>query len=133
MCLNGRQRWIPKGMGHIREKFGNVYLVVNLIKENLCSDKHVKSALDLRNLADETENASIILLRSKLYAELHTHHMISTIINRLSSHLKSRWRNTAVSMKDKFGTYHLLNILLTSCGVYQMKRQIPCMIMIRLM
>ena len=31
------------------------------IKGNVCSDKHIKSAVDLRNLADETENASIIL------------------------------------------------------------------------
>ena len=52
-----------------------------------------------------TENASIILKMSKLYAELDTQHMISTIINRLSAHHKSKWRNIAVSMKDKVGTY----------------------------
>ena len=106
MCdlMEGRDGY-QKAWDILKRRFVNVYLVANLIKGNLCSDKSVKSAFDLRNLADEAENASIILKRSKLYAELDTQHMISTIINRLSAHHKSKWRNTAVSMKDKVGTY----------------------------
>ena len=80
MCalMEGRDGY-QKAWDILERRFGNVYLVANIIKGNLCSDKPVKSALDLRNLADETENASIILKRSTLYAELDTQHMISDV------------------------------------------------------
>ena len=70
-----------------KRRLGNMYLVDNQIKGNLCSEKPVKPAFDVRNLADE---ASIIHKRSRLYAELDTQHMISTNINCLPSRLDGR-------------------------------------------
>ena len=50
--MEGRDGY-QKAWDILERRFGNVYLVANLIKGNLCSDKPVKSAFDLRNLADE--------------------------------------------------------------------------------
>ena len=65
----------------------------------------MKTAADLRRLADEAETASLVLKSTNLYSELVTQQLISSVVNRLSFSHKSLWRTMAVSKKEETDSY----------------------------
>ena len=94
-----------KALKTFENRFGNRHLIADEIKKNLCSSSPVKTAADLRRLADEAETVSLVLKSTNLYSELDTQQLISSVVNRLSFSHKSRWRTMAVSKKEETDSY----------------------------
>ena len=103
--LIGGEAGYQKALKTLENRFGNRHLIADEIRKNLCSSSPVKTAADLRRLADEAETASLVLKSTNLYSELDTQQLICSVVNRLSFSHKSRWRTIAVSKKEETDSY----------------------------
>ena len=77
--LIGGEAGYQKALKTLENRFGNRYLIADEIRKNLCSSSPVKTAADLRRLADEAETASLVLKSTNLYSELDTQQLIPVL------------------------------------------------------
>ena len=87
MCMiKGGTEGYQQALKNLKTRFGDKHLLAVRLKHDLCDYKPVKSANDLRCLADQAANANHVLKSTELYEEIDTQNTISLIVNRLGHH-----------------------------------------------
>ena len=65
----------------------------------------MRTPLELRKLADDAANAAYVLTEASLYSELDTQHIISTVVQRIDTPYRLRWRSKAVKYRTDNDEY----------------------------
>ena len=102
-----------KALSILQDRFGNKHLIASKIKANLCSSKTVRTPLELRKLADDAANAAYVLTEAGLYSELDTQHMISTVVQRIDTPYRLKWRSKAVKYRTNNDEYPKFSVFIT--------------------
>ena len=86
--------------------------VGSIICESVFSDLNsygdVKTAVDIRNLADSLDSAALILKKHEKYTEVDTQNFIIKICMKLKPHMRYKWREnetTHLADKDSYPTF----------------------------
>ena len=101
-----------KALSILQDRFGNKHLIASKIKANLCSSKTVRTPLELRKLADDAANAAYVLTEASLYSELDTQHIISTVVQRIDTPYRLRWRSKAVKYRTDNDEYPKFSVFI---------------------
>ena len=101
-----------KALSILQDRFGNKHLIASKIKANLCSSKTVHTPLELRKLADDAANAAYVLTEASLYLELDTQHMISTVVQRIDTPYRLKWRSKAVKYRTDNDEYPKFSVFI---------------------
>ena len=89
----------------LQDRFGNKLVIAQAIINSLRDGLPVKTAADLRKLADELTNCDIILTRLGSVQEVESQRFIASIVDRLQPFLKGKWKKMAMGMKLKKQRY----------------------------
>ena len=89
----------PKAMEILGERFGNDYMVTERIIRDLRKGNPVKSASDLRRLADDLSCSHMTLAKTGHLQELESQMCIVEIVSRLNSYLQNKWKRFALDQK----------------------------------
>ena len=74
-------------------------------------------ALELRSLADDAANAAYVLSEAGLYSELDTQHIISTVLQRVNTSYRLRWRTQAVQFKAEHDDYPKFSVFVSFLNI----------------
>ena len=73
----------------------------------------MRTPLELRKLADDAANAAYVLTEASLYSELDTQHIISTVVQRIDTPYRLRWRSKAVKHRTDNDEYPKFSVFIT--------------------
>ena len=91
--------------GILHDRFGNDFVISQAIISSLRDGHSVRSAMELRKLADELANSELILTRLSSVQEVESQRFIASVIDRLQPFLKGKWKKTAMERKQKEKRY----------------------------
>ena len=89
----------------MKERFGNDLIISRAIIDSLSSSSPVKTATELRKLADELSRSSLVLTRLGTVQEVESQRFIASVVDRLQPFRKQRWRKLALEKKKKDKQY----------------------------
>ena len=89
----------------LQARFGNSHLVTERILKDLKSGKPVKSAHDIQQLADDIQNASLVLKQLEMTNEVNAQSVIIEIVGRLPNYVQMKWKKQALKHKHSKGKY----------------------------
>ena len=95
----------------LQERFGNDLIISERLISILMSGKPVKSAVELQVLANDMLNCNVILSKMHKVEELNSQRFIASIVNRLQTFQKNRWKKYAMDMKRRDHKYPDFNAL----------------------
>lgn len=92
-------------MKTLKERFGSDVVISQAVITMLRDGKPVRTASDLRALADVLVNSDLVLKRLSGTQEVQSQRFIASVVDRLQSFLKGKWKKIAMDMKAKDGKY----------------------------
>jgi len=87
------------------ERFGDDHLVCENMLQNIRRGKQVKTAEELRNLADELKHCFLTLKGMNRVHEIESQRCIVEVSERLQNHLRNRWKREAVDSVTTYKRY----------------------------
>ena len=112
--LTGGQAGYDSALDNLESRYGDAHLVTETILANLKSGKSLRSADEIRQLADDLKNASLVLKQLKTYNEINTQSVMNEIISRIPSLMQNKWRSRALKIKRESGAYPRFVKLITN-------------------
>lgn len=97
----------------LKQRFGDDLVISQAIISSLRDGPSVRNASDLRKLADELVNSNVVLSRLSSVQEVESQRFIATVVNRLQSFQKGKWRKIAMEKKRKSDKYPDFDQLVT--------------------
>ena len=92
----------------LHDRFGSSHIICESVLSDLNSCGDVKTAVDIRNLADSLDSAALILKKHGKYTEVDTQNFILKICMKLKPQLGYKWREMATTHladKDSYPTF----------------------------
>ena len=89
----------------LKNQFGNDFIVTERIVQDIRCGKAIRSADDLRKLANELQNCQRTLSLMKRMSEVDSQSCILEIVSRLQHYLQLRWKRHAIQYKRVKSAY----------------------------
>ena len=84
----------------LNERFGNAHLVTERLMRELKLGKSVRSPTDIRQLADDMQNAFLVLNQLEMLQEVNSQAVILEIVGRFPNYVQMRWRKLVFKTKS---------------------------------
>ena len=92
-------------------RFGNAHLVTERLIRDLKSGKQVRAPQEIQQLADDMQNALLILSRLGTLREVNSQAVILQLIGRFPNYVQLRWRKYDLESKKSTDLYPTFNEL----------------------
>ena len=89
----------------LKKRFGDDNLIMGKMVDSIQNGKTVRSPTDLQELVDELNNCHNTLQRMGKIREVDSQCVIRRVVDRLQKHHQFKWRDHAVDIKKKTGSY----------------------------
>jgi hypothetical protein len=89
----------------LKRRYGDNDIVAQKLIADIYDIRPVRSAKDLRKLADNLDNAYAVLKAMGRLREVESQHFIVTVYDKLQPYVKNKWRSRVMDVKEKTGEY----------------------------
>ena len=106
--MEGGDAGYKSALKKLHDRFGSSHIICESVLSDLNSSGDVKTAVDIRNLADSLDSAALILKKHGKYTEVDTQNFILKICMKLKPQLRYKWRERATTHladKDSYPTF----------------------------
>ena len=103
-CVHSRKGYVAAKQ-ILKRRFGDPYLSTERLVTSLRNGKSVRSAEDIRQLADDLEGTFSTLTQLKTLTEIESQQVILDVVQRFPINVQHRWKRSAVEKRREENCY----------------------------